>query len=251
LGQGGDLILLDPKNWIQLNEVSSTNDYLKENRVISSVVTSKIQTRGRGRKNHLWNSESCENLYFSGLVELDSIPSLPLVSLFCGSAVLKTCIQQSQEKSLSLKWPNDIYKENKKIAGLLLEMEIYNEKVHLIVGVGVNFFFEKIPSDLPSAGTLFLKPLSELEKKIFVLQLIENLNKNFLILTDKNLSQNEISWIEKNSYLKDKKIYFKTDEKYMLGEFLGYDENGFLKLKTQDSIQVLMDTDPYFRIEDE
>jgi hypothetical protein len=65
------------------------------------------------------------------------------------------------------------------------------------------------------------------------------------------LSQNEISWIEKNSYLKDKKIYFKTDEKYMLGEFLGYDENGFLKLKTQDSIQVLMDTDPYFRIEDE
>lgn len=212
------------------------------------MVTSRTQTKGRGRKDHVWSSESSENLYFSGLVELDLCPALPLTSLFCGAAVLRTCMEKTSHSSLRLKWPNDIYKENKKISGLLLEMDLQNDRAQLIVGIGVNFFFERIPDHIPTADALFEKPLSDPEKEQFIFQLIENLNRNFLALNDPDLSQNEIRWIEEKSYLKDKRIQFEKDHKLMVGEFLGYDVNGFLKVKTNETIVVLMDTGPGFGV---
>jgi BirA family transcriptional regulator, biotin operon repressor / biotin---[acetyl-CoA-carboxylase] ligase len=228
--------------------VNSTNDYLKTHRNLGTVVTASLQTHGRGRKEHRWNSEDTNNLYFSGLVELGQIPALPLASLFCGSAVLKTCRNWVDSTQISIKWPNDIYRDQKKIAGLLLEMEVFGNRSQLIIGVGVNFFFEKQPLDLPNAGCLWDKKPSQEEKKAFIFQLIENLNQNLLILSDKELSQKEILWLENHSFLKGKKIQFEFEGSLLMGNFMGYDENGFLLLSVEDKTFSLLDTSPKFGV---
>ena len=113
------------------------------------VVAAGEQTAGRGRMTRVWFSPQGVNLYFSMLLRPAAEPgraaSLPLVA---GLAVAEALAELAPETNPTIKWPNDILIGNRKVCGILCEMQAETDCVcHIIPGIGVNVNLTR--ADLP------------------------------------------------------------------------------------------------------
>ena len=98
--------------------------------------TADYQTAGRGRLNHKWESDRGRNVIMSVVLDVAqlSIEESSTLPLVMGLAVAKAVKKILPSAAIALKWPNDVYWEGEKIAGILCERN--GDKV--IVGIGVN-----------------------------------------------------------------------------------------------------------------
>jgi BirA family biotin operon repressor/biotin-[acetyl-CoA-carboxylase] ligase len=124
------------------------------------VAAAGAQTAGRGRMTREWYSPQGVNLYFSVLlrppVEPGRVASLPLVA---GLAVAEALAELAPETRPQVKWPNDILINDKKVCGILCEMQAETDCVrHLIPGIGVNLNLtrEALPEELRGRATSLL-----------------------------------------------------------------------------------------------
>ena len=121
----------------------STNQYLLEmidqSSVQNRLVVAEMQTEGRGRRGRQWVSPFASNVYMSLLWGLDiSIAEMAGLSLVVAIGIAKA-MQNMGIKNVKLKWPNDIYVNNKKLSGVLLELRgESNSLCHAVIGMGVN-----------------------------------------------------------------------------------------------------------------
>ncbi|MBN4085510.1 biotin--[acetyl-CoA-carboxylase] ligase, partial [Flavobacteriaceae bacterium AH-315-B10] len=130
---------------IKLNAIDSTNSYLKQissKEVIEdyTTVTANYQTHGRGQMGTIWNSEKAKNLMCSVFKDCTkvSIKNQFYISMVTSLAIVKT-LQSFSVPKLSVKWPNDILSENKKVCGILIENVIKNNLFEAsIIGIGLN-----------------------------------------------------------------------------------------------------------------
>ena len=141
---------------VRLNTVDSTNRYVRDeaaalwqNRGISdfAVVTAGHQTAGRGQRGNTWNSNAGENLLFSILVRPGE--TLEVSKQFLLSQAVALSIHDAMKCygiDTRLKWPNDIYASNRKLAGILLELDYSGAFVEQsIIGIGLNVNQEDFP----------------------------------------------------------------------------------------------------------
>lgn len=113
------------------------------------------QTAGRGRGKNIWiDSKPGSALLSSWSFQLDSAPS-PTVSCLMGLALYKAAAATWSFLNWSLKAPNDLYIDDKKVAGLLLETVSQGSDVRMIVGLGMNILAN--PDGLPTATSLVKK----------------------------------------------------------------------------------------------
>ena len=131
------------KKVIRYENVVSTNETLRElaQQGIGhgTVVTSIVQTGGKGRLGRTWESPE-GGLWMSVLLELDDgfdISRSGLISLLAGSSVA-TAIIMEYELDAGVKWPNDILIEGRKISGILSELFQIEGKRYVVLGIGVN-----------------------------------------------------------------------------------------------------------------
>lgn len=140
---------------ITLNEIDSTNDYLKERLSKSTpvnegtVIMAVDQKKGRGQRGNSWVGEAGKNLTFSILLN----PSFLTVdeqfdlNITISSSIIQTLKPLLGDQVL-VKWPNDIYVGDKKLGGILIENMISgSEWKHSIVGIGINVnqdYFENL-----------------------------------------------------------------------------------------------------------
>ena len=103
------------------------------------LVLAEAQTAGRGRRGRQWVSPYGENLYFSLVIRIErSATQLQALSLVVGLAVLNT-LRQMGVAQVGLKWPNDLLVGQKKIAGILLELNGDPADIcHVVIGIGIN-----------------------------------------------------------------------------------------------------------------
>ncbi|MBQ9285687.1 MAG: biotin--[Bacteroidaceae bacterium] len=151
---------------IELDEVSSTNTFLRDYRPTShtpiTLVTAEHQTAGRGQTGNTWESERSSNLLFSLQVKPASLPAnhtfalSQAIALAIREAIASILNRQSSitnpQSSISVKWPNDIYVGDRKIAGILIENDFRGASVERsIIGCGVNINQAdfKFPTILP------------------------------------------------------------------------------------------------------
>lgn len=133
-----------------VNQVNSTNNYIKSLPAQNGlVVYSAYQTAGRGQANSVWESEVNKNLLCSILFEFNSLPveQQAYINMAVSIALRQVVFKLAQTKCY-IKWPNDIYINNKKIAGILIENAIQGENIkQTVVGIGLNVnqthFFNK------------------------------------------------------------------------------------------------------------
>ena len=123
--------------------IDSTNTYARElaekSSASGSVILAEQQTAGRGRRGKNWVSPFAANIYLSIVWDFEQgAQALEGLSLAIGVAVERALTAHGVQ-GVKLKWPNDIYVEQKKLGGILLEM-IGDPAGHcsVIVGVGLN-----------------------------------------------------------------------------------------------------------------
>jgi BirA family biotin operon repressor/biotin-[acetyl-CoA-carboxylase] ligase len=123
--------------------IDSTNTYARElaekESASGAVILAEQQTAGRGRRGKTWVSPFAANIYLSVVWDFEQgAQSLEGLSLAVGVAV-KRALTAHGVAGVKLKWPNDIYVEQKKLGGILLEM-IGDPAGHctVVVGVGLN-----------------------------------------------------------------------------------------------------------------
>ena len=123
------------------HEISSTNDYLRQQLDAASgtLCLAERQTHGRGRRGRQWISPYGTNLYLSLLWRFErGLAALGGLSLVVGIALVRA-LRELGVQGAGLKWPNDVYLGNAKLAGILIE--IAGETVGpcaAVIGLGVN-----------------------------------------------------------------------------------------------------------------
>lgn len=141
---------------VHLLEVDSTNRYVRDEAAALwqnrgtcdfAVVTAWLQTAGRGQRGNTWNSNAGENLLFSILARPGE--TLQVSKQFILSQAVALSIHDAMKCygiDTRLKWPNDIYAGNRKLAGILLELDYSGAFVEqAIIGIGLNVNQENFP----------------------------------------------------------------------------------------------------------
>ena len=149
------------ETFIHLNETHSTNSYLRElimrekEQPEGTVVITDYQTAGRGQKGNSWESERDKNLTFSILLHPNHIPPGKqfILSQLISIAIVK--VLKEYDRHFSIKWPNDIYWKEKKIAGILIEVDLTGLSLsNAIIGIGININQKYFKSDAPNPVSL-------------------------------------------------------------------------------------------------
>ena len=147
------------KNYQFIKETVSTNTLLwemlrKESLPEGFVVQTDFQTAGKGQMGNSWESESGENLLFSMLLYPQRVPT---DQLFLISQIVSIGLKKALDNyvdGITVKWPNDIYWNDKKLAGILIENSFQANKVKTVVGIGLNVNQRKFVSNAPNPISL-------------------------------------------------------------------------------------------------
>ena len=144
------------------SEVDSTNKTIKKiyenvEHPSGSIVIADFQTAGRGQAGNSWESEAGKNLTFSIFFKPSCIPSN---MAFVISEMISLCVKRTLDKyipDVTVKWPNDIYFKDKKLAGILIENSIQQGKIsQSIAGIGININQTKFLGNAPNPVSMTL-----------------------------------------------------------------------------------------------
>lgn len=203
--------------YIEFEEIDSTNTYIHDHYQEldnDTIVRAHFQTQGRGRKDHVWVAEKDQNLLFSYYLKKDSDPLR--VSAVMAYAIVK--VLRTYDIHALIKWPNDIYVDHQKIAGILTET-IYESTLRgIIIGIGLNVHDSSYYSLLDISHKEF-----DIESLMFS---IVDTFKNMMHMPFMSL----LEGINQYSYLKGKKINY---GQYGVVEFLYLNENCHLVIEDE------------------
>jgi len=126
----------------KFNSVTSTNDMainlIREENKISGCVYANTQTKGRGTKGKKWISDEGNffgSIFFPLKKDYPPFNEFSIISPIIISNVIKNFCEK---KNISVKWPNDIFVNKKKICGILQELITSKGRKFLIIGIGIN-----------------------------------------------------------------------------------------------------------------
>ena len=144
---------------IALEETTSTNAYAKtlpeEGNHELTLVTTEFQTAGRGAGTNTWESERGKNLLFSLVVYPQRLQANQMFALSEVTALAIRDALSSYTSGFRIKWPNDVYYNDKKIVGMLIENDLRGKWVRRsIIGVGVDVNQTRFLSDAPNPVSL-------------------------------------------------------------------------------------------------
>jgi BirA family transcriptional regulator, biotin operon repressor / biotin---[acetyl-CoA-carboxylase] ligase len=137
--------------------IDSTNQYLLDysgGLASGTVCVAEYQSKGRGRRGRQWISPFGSNLYLSMYWCLeDGMAAAMGLSLVVGVAVVEA-LESLGVEGVKLKWPNDLYYNDKKLAGILVEMSGQaGAAAHLVIGMGMNLAMRQEDSQIDQPWT--------------------------------------------------------------------------------------------------
>lgn len=232
------------KKILHFQAINSTNQKAKELMQTEplpegAVIITSCQQQGRGYGTNKWESEPGKNLTASFILKPSFIEPY---KQFAITQLLSLAVMDSikyfykGEKVISIKWPNDIYAGNKKIAGILTENFIMGEKIkYTIAGIGININQVKFSALLPNPVSICLLTNQETKTEVVLNVLYQQIFKWYAHLQHSNPTELEAIYLD-NLYRYNIKSTFRTNEKGTFdGIITGIDDLGHLKIKTNDN----------------
>ena len=225
----------------KFNKLNSTNLHLKQNfnnYKNFDIILAEHQSNGYGRFKRQWLDLGGENIFMSMCLKLDGFnENIVGITQFTALILAKTFEIYGIQPTI--KWPNDIHVNGRKISGILAESVIKNSKLEgIVLGLGINInsdekLFDSVSQKVTSLST-------ELSKKINKDEFIENLVQKFEADYEK-LLDNGFS-IFKNEYISylnciDKEISVKNYDKTFTGIARNISDNGLLILETNGELK--------------
>lgn len=145
---------------IALDETDSTSNYLarlcQESKAAEyTTVTAQYQSAGKGQRGNRWESAPGENLLFSFLLRPTFLEAR---RQFLLSQITALSVKEELDAytgGIRIKWPNDIYWQDRKICGMLLENDLEGSRIgYCIAGIGININQDVFHSDAPNPVSL-------------------------------------------------------------------------------------------------
>ena len=144
--------------YILVRETASTNSYTTRMAAMlptGTVIHTPRQTAGRGQRGNSWEMEPDKNLAFSYLLKNPAVA--PAEQFYISEAASLAVVDALSEilPGVTVKWPNDIYYGDRKLAGMLIEHSLTSSKIsQTIIGIGLNVNQQKFISDAPNPVSL-------------------------------------------------------------------------------------------------
>ncbi len=225
---------------IKLDAIDSTNDFLKRlsgEQILENftVVTAENQTNGKGQMGAKWDSETGKNLMCSVLINklLTDISEIFDLNVAVALSII-TALEKNNIPNLTIKWPNDIMSDNKKVAGILIENTIKNNgEINSIIGVGLNVNQQNF-DELPKASSLAVIMKKEFDQELILNQFIECLKLNCDLLNNKLVSQLWKNYNNKLFKLGIPMPFSLPDETQFMGIIQGVNSKGKLEVKLEN-----------------
>ena len=222
--------------------LDSTNQWLLDeipNIQNGQTCIAEYQLAGRGRRGRTWVSPFASHLYFSYYWRFDSgIEKLSGLSLLVGIATVNA-LEKIGIQGVSLKWPNDIYYQGKKLAGILIELNAQaNEACHTVIGIGINVRMPPEQAKLIDQPWVDLTSLSseKIDRNLLSATLISELQTLLPEYEKKGLKPHLARWMDLDCFI-NKPVNVLLAEQNRAGICRGIDDSGALLLEVDGNIE--------------
>lgn len=233
---------------IRFPEIASTNDYAgellrKESPSEGTLITTGFQTSGRGQAGNSWESAANKNLLATAILYPDFLnPEKQFIlTQVVSLSVCSTLDEYDLPQRAVIKWPNDIYLNNRKIAGILIKNNLAGNKiVNTIAGLGLNVNQEFFSAAAPLAVSLRQISGKDTDLPEILSKWHKNLFNWYSMLRVGGFESIEEAYL-KRLYLRGTPARFLYKEMEIEATILGTGEYGHLLLKTSDGNQLICD----------
>jgi BirA family transcriptional regulator, biotin operon repressor / biotin---[acetyl-CoA-carboxylase] ligase len=204
------------------------------------IIIANEQSAGRGRLGRTWHSPH-GGIWMSIVLFPDLEPAYISKITLMTAVVLIQSLKTLFNISVSIKWPNDIIIEDKKLCGILTEMSAESDRInYVVVGIGINANIktENFPKEIREKSISLEEILSKQISKIELTRLLfENFEKYYDLLLRKQFSNILKEW-KLNAHTLGKRITVMSGEQFISGEAVDISTEGALVIRTKDGNKV-------------
>lgn len=228
------------ENCVFVPVVDSTNNLAKALAIEDcpqwTVVTCDRQTKGRGRLGRQWIQSEKDGLYMSVVLRPELMPvQSPMLTLITGISLCQA-INELTGLNPKIKWPNDIVINDKKVCGILTEMNAVADKINfVVVGIGVNLNQKDFPNEIKEIATSFyMENKKNYRRKTVICCIINKLRENYNIFCNYGFGRLRDYYID-NCINLNRYVCAKINNQVVEGIAVDITCNGEIVIKTADN----------------
>ncbi|MCE9967300.1 bifunctional biotin--[acetyl-CoA-carboxylase] ligase/biotin operon repressor BirA [Lelliottia amnigena] len=217
--------------------IDSTNQYLLDriNELNSGdSCVAEYQQAGRGRRGRKWFSPFGANLYLSMFWRLEQGPAAAIgLSLVIGIVIAEVLHSLGADK-VRVKWPNDLYLNDRKLAGILVEMTgKTGDAAQIVIGAGLNMVMRNVQADVVNQGWITLQEAGvTIDRNILAVRLIKELRQSLMLFEQEGLSPFLGRWEKLDNFI-HRPVKLIIGDKEIFGTSRGIDAQGALLLEQE------------------
>jgi len=219
--------------------IDSTNQYLLDRMDLlqsGDACVAEYQQAGRGRRGRQWFSPFGSNLYLSMFWRLEQGPAAAMgLSLVIG-IVMAEVLQELGAKDVRVKWPNDLYLQDRKLAGILVELTgKTGDAANLVIGAGINLAMRSPDASVVNQGWINLQEAGiNIDRNALTAMLVNKLRRTLLDFERDGLTPFLERWAALDNFI-NRPVKLLIGDREVLGIARGIDQQGGLLLE-QDGI---------------
>ena len=200
-----------------------------------TLVVAETQTRGKGRLGRAWFSPKYKGIYLSLILKPDILPNQASVLTLLSAVAACEAIKEVCRQDAQIKWPNDIFLNNKKIGGILTEMAAETDRVSFVViGIGLNVNNDK--KSLISGASSLKEEIGEPVSRLQLLQeFLRRIEINYSLFRKKETAHILEKW-RQNSLTLGRRVKVYAHKEYLEGEAQDVDVDGGLLVRVDSGI---------------
>lgn len=200
-----------------------------------TLVLSESQTKGKGRLGRSWFSPKYKGIYLSVILRPTLLPSQASILTFLSAISICEAIKDTVDLSVNIKWPNDILLGNKKVGGILTELNAEMDKINFVtIGIGLNVNNDK--KTLISGATSLKEHKREHVNRVSLVQeILRKIEKNYLLLQKKGAHHIVEKWRE-HSITLAKRVKVYCQREHIEGEAFDIDIDGGLLIRKDSGV---------------
>ncbi|WP_413736596.1 bifunctional biotin--[acetyl-CoA-carboxylase] ligase/biotin operon repressor BirA [Sodalis sp. RH21] len=232
---------LPGKHITVLPVIDSTNQYLME-RIAQlqsgDACVAEYQNQGRGRRGRQWISPFGANLYLSLYWRLEQGPAAAIgLSLVIG-IVMAEVLHNLGARDVRVKWPNDLYLHDRKLAGILVEISgKAGDAAHLVIGIGINLAMRESPDAVINQGWINLQEAGiEIDRNILAATLVNELRQALPLFEQDGFAPFQKRWQMLDNYY-NRPVKLLIGEREIKGIARGINAQGALLLEQDGEVK--------------
>ncbi len=200
-----------------------------------TLILAESQTKGRGRLGRNWFSPKYKGIYLSLIIRPKILPSQASILTLLSAVSVCEAIKELTSLEPQIKWPNDILINNKKLGGILTELNAEMDEIKfMVIGIGLNVNNDK--KNLASQATSLKEQMQEHVNRVnFLQEILRRIEKNYLSFRERGAKPIVEKWRQQNITL-GRRIKVYSHKEHIEGMGVDIDTDGGLLLRKDSGL---------------